>query len=74
MSGEHEWVLVIVSSPRTTREAARFLEGERKVFRKFDLADPEVVRSAALMCAVCRFAPASAGDLALPCSGERLDV
>lgn len=65
----HEWVLVIVSSPRTAREARRFLEGERKVYRKFDLTDAEDVRSVAVMCARCKFAPGSADDMLVPCPG-----
>jgi hypothetical protein len=65
----HEWVLVIVTSPRTEREAARFLGGKRKVFRKLDLQDREDVRSVALMCAACRYTPQSGGDMAMPCPG-----
>lgn len=69
----HSWVLVIVSSPRTAREAERFLAGERKVFKKLDLQDPEDVRSVAVMCAACKFAPAEAGDLDyIDCPGEPL--
>jgi len=66
----HSWVLVIVTSPRTAREARRFLEGERKVFRKFDLTDAEDVRSVAVMCAACKYAPQSAEDMLVPCPGE----
>lgn len=70
--GEHEWVYVIVA-PATTREAERFIAGERKVFRKLDLDDPEVVRSRHVMCAACKLAAHAAGDLQTPCEGIPLE-
>lgn len=69
---EHHWVLVVVTSKRTNREARRFLEGERKVFRKLDCASPEDVSSVALLCGVCKLAPASPDDMVTACPGEPL--
>lgn len=68
----HSWVLVIVTSPRTSREARRFLEGERLVFKKLDMSNAEDVRSASVMCAVCKLAPESPDDMLVPCPGEPL--
>lgn len=45
------------------------LAGERRTFRKLDTADPEMVRSAAVMCAECKFAPRSSGDMLIECKG-----
>jgi hypothetical protein len=70
--GEHHWILVIVSSRRTTREVKRFLKGERKVFRKLDLASPEDVSGVAVMCAVCKMAAQAPDDLFTDCAGEPL--
>jgi hypothetical protein len=69
---EHHWILVIVSSRRTTREVKRFLAGERKVFRKLDLASPEDVSGVAVMCAVCKLAAQVPDDLFTDCPGEPL--
>lgn len=71
MADGHRWTLVIVSSQRTSREARRFLEGERRVYRKFDLQNAEDVSSVGLMCADCRFAPDTPEDMLFPCKGPR---
>ena len=68
---KHKWVYVIVA-PATAREAERFLAGQRRTFRKLDLADAETVRSARIMCAACKLAPQSAVACDTACSGEPL--
>ena len=67
----HSWVIVLVC-PLTSREATRFVEGERRTYRKLDTADAETCRSAAVMCAECRLSPQTAGDMLTPCGGEPL--
>lgn len=69
---EHHWTFVIISSRRTAREVKHFLQGERKVFRKLDLASPEDVSGVAVMCAVCKFAAQVPDDLFTDCPGHPL--